>query len=67
MNSDSLTFESKENVTDIMLKNKELQDLSNQPKDGEYYCPDNKKVPGKMKDEYLGQAILEFIALKPKS
>ena len=67
MDSDNLTFESKENLRDIMLENKELYDLSNQPKDGEYYCPDNKKVPGKMKDEYPGQVILEFIALKPKS
>ena len=66
MDSDSLTFESKENVRDITLDNKELYDLSNQPKDGEYYCPDNKKVPGEVKDEYPGEAILEFIALKSK-
>ena len=50
-----------------MLEDKENYDLSNQPKDSEYYCPEYKKVPGKMKDEYPGQVILEFYGLKPKS
>ena len=40
-------YESKENFRDIMLENKELFDLSNQPKDSKNYFPDNKKVPGK--------------------
>ena len=67
MDTDSFIFESKENFRDIMLENKEFYDLSNQPRDPKYYCPDNKKVPGKMKDEYAGQTITEFIALKPMS
>ena len=67
MDTDSFVFETKENFRDIMLKNNELYDLSNQPKNSEYYCPDNKKIPGKMKDEFPGKAIIEFIALKPKS
>ena len=45
---------------------KEFFDLSNQPKDSKYYCNDNKKVPGKMKDEYGGIHIYEFIGLKSK-
>ena len=67
IDTDSFSFESKENFRDIMLENKEFYDLSNQPRDPKYYCPDNKKVPGKMKDEYAGQTITEFIALKPMS
>ena len=67
MDTDSFSFESKENFRDIMLKNNQFYDLSNQPKDSKYFCSDNKKVPEKMKDEFPGQTIIEFIALKPKS
>ena len=49
-----------------MNQHKEFFDLSNQPKDSKYYCNDNKKVPGKMKDEYGGTHIYEFIGLKSK-
>ena len=31
-----------------------------------YYCSDNKKVVGKMKDEYGGKSILKFVGLKSK-
>ena len=51
----------------IMLGNKEYFDLSNFSKDSKYYNPTNKKVPGKMKDEYAGTDILDVIAMKPKS
>ena len=67
MDTDSFIFETKENFRDIMLNNNELYGLSNQPKDSEYYCPNNNKIPGKMKDEFPGKTIIEFIALKPKS
>ena len=49
-----------------IYKYKELFDLSNFPKDSKYFCNDNKKVPGKMKDEYGGTSIYEFIGLKSK-
>ena len=49
-----------------MNQHKEFFDLSNQPKDSKYYCNDNKKVPGKMKDEYGGTHIYEFIGLNSK-
>ena len=55
--TDSLCFETEENFYEIMLNNKEFFDLSNFPKDSKYFCDDNKKVPGKMKDEYRGIAI----------
>ena len=49
-----------------MHKFNELFDLSNFPKDSKYFRNDNKKVPGKMKDEYGGIPIYEFIGPKPK-
>ena len=45
-----------------MYKHKELFD---QPKNSKYFCNDNKKVPVKVKDEYGGTAIYEFV--RPKS
>ena len=68
MDTDSFIIEViGENVDDIMLENKEYFHLSNFPKDSKYYCIDNKKVPGKMKDEFGGTPIIEFISPKPKS
>ena len=55
--TDSLCFETEEDFYKIMLKHNELFDLINFPKDRRYFCDDNKKVPGKMKDEYGGIAI----------
>ena len=64
--TDSLCYETDENFYEIMNQHKELFDLSNQPKDSKYYCSDNKKVPGKMKDEYGVTHIYEFIGLNSK-
>ena len=49
-----------------MYKYKELFDLSNFPVSSKYYCSDNKKLLGKMKDEYGGKSILKFVGLKSK-
>ena len=49
-----------------MHKHKEVFDLNNQPKDSKYYRNADKKVPGKMKDEYGGTPIYDFIGLKSK-
>ena len=49
-----------------MYKHKEPFDLSNFPVSSKYYCSDNKKVLGKMKDEYGGKSILKFVGLKSK-
>ena len=49
-----------------MYKYKELFDLSNFPKSSKYYCDENKKLVGKMKDEYGGKLILKFVELKSK-
>ena len=55
-----------ENFYEIMHQNKEYFDLSNYPKDSKYFCNDNKKIQGKMKDEYGGKIIYEVTILKPK-
>ena len=65
--TDSLCYELHEkNLYKKMYKYKELFDLSNFPVSSKYYCSDNKKVVGKMKDEYGGKSILKFVGLKSK-
>ena len=49
-----------------MYKYKDLFDLSNLPLSSKYYCSNNKKVLGKLKDEYGGKSILKFVGLKSK-
>ena len=49
-----------------MYKYKELFDLSSLPLSNKSYCSNNKKVLGKMKDEYGGKSILKFTGLKSK-
>ena len=65
-NTDSLCIETEEDFYEIMYHYKELLDLSNFLKNSKYFCNDNKKVPGKVKDEYEGTAICEYIGLRPK-
>ena len=62
--TDILCFESEENFYEIMLKHKKLFDFRNFPKDSKYFRNDNKKVPGKMKNEYGGKALYKFIGTK---
>ena len=64
--TNSFIYETSENFYEIMCQHKEIFVLSNQRKDSKYYCNDNKKVLGKMKDEYGGRTIYEITALKPK-
>ena len=49
-----------------MYKCKELFDLSNFTVSSKYYCSDNEKVVGKMKDEYGRKSIAKSVALKSK-
>ena len=53
--TDSLCYECDEDPYEIMYQHKEYFYLSNQPKDSKYYCSENKKVVGKIKDEYGGK------------
>ena len=41
--------------------------LSDFPRDSNYFCNDNKKIPGKMKDENTGKIIYEGEFLKSKN
>ena len=64
---DSLAYEIKsENVYEEFYKWKDLFDFSNYWKDSGFYDDINKKVIGKMKDEYGGVIIDEFVRLKAK-
>ena len=49
-----------------MYKCKELFDLTNFPVSSKYYCSDNKKAVGKMKDEYGGKSVVKFVGLISK-
>ena len=65
--TDSLTYEIKsENIYEEFFKWKDLFDFSNYSKDSTFYDDTNKKVIGKMKDEYGGAIIDQFIGLKSK-
>ena len=65
--TDSLAYEIKsENFYEDFFKWKDLFDFSNYSKDSKFYDDDNKKVIGKMKDEYGGVIIDQFIGLKSK-
>ena len=63
--TDSLTYEIKsENIYKDFHKWKDLFDFINYSKNSTFYDDTNKKVIGKMKDEYGGALIDLFIGLK---
>ena len=48
------------------FKQKDLFDFSNYSKDSKFFDETNKKVIGKMKDEFGGVIVIEFVGLKSK-
>ena len=65
--TDSFPYETKsENIYEEFYKLKDLFDFSNYSKDLRFYDDINKKVIGKINNEYGGVIIDEFIALKSK-
>ena len=65
--TDSLTYEIKsKNVYEEFFKWKDLFDFSNYSKDSKFFNETNKKVIGKMKDEFGGVIVDEFVGLKSK-
>ena len=65
--TDSLTYEVKsENIYGKSFKRKDLFDFSNYSKDSKIFDETNKKVIGKMKDEFGRVIVSEFVGLKSK-
>ena len=65
--TDSFPYEIKlENAYEEFCKWKNLFDFSNYSKDSKFFDETNKKVIGKMKDEFGGVIIIEFVGLKSK-
>ena len=63
----SLTYEIKlKDVYEEFYKWKDLFNFSNYSKDSKFFNETNKKVIGKMKDEFGGVIIIEFVGLKSK-
>ena len=60
--ADSLAYDMKsENVYKEFSKWKNLFDFSNYPKESKFFDETNKKVIGKMKDEFSGVIVNEFV------
>ena len=53
-----------EDVYEDFYKDKNLFDFSDYSQDSKFYNPVNKKVIGKMKDEFKGKIISEFVKVK---
>ena len=67
--TDSLVYEVRGgggNVYEQCFKDKHLLDFSGYPKDSVYYDDSDKKMLGRMKDEFGGVKIDEFVGLKSK-
>ena len=65
--TDSLAYELKSvDVCKEFFQYKHLFDFSNYPKDSKFLDETNKKVIGKMKDEFDGVIVDEFVGLKSK-
>ena len=65
--TDSLVYEIKtKDVYEDFHQDKNLFDFSDYPLDSKFFDPVNKKVIGKMKDEFKEKIISEFIGLKSK-
>ena len=66
--TDSLTYEIKsKNVYEEFFKWKDLFDFSNYSKDSKFFDETNKKVIGKMKDEFGGVIVDKFVGLRSKT
>ena len=63
--TDSLLYEIEtEDVYENFYGDKNLFDFSDYPLNSKFFHPANKKVIGKMKDEFKGRIIREFVGLK---
>ena len=64
--TDSIVYEIKDkyDIYENFYSDRDLFDFSDYSKDSKFYDVTNKKVTGKMKDEFKGEVISEFIGLK---
>ena len=63
--TDSLVYEIKtEDVYEDFYQDKNLFDFGDYPLDSKFFDPVNKKVIGKMKDEFKRKTISEFARLR---
>ena len=65
--TDSLAYEiSSKDAYEQCFKDKDLFDFSGYPLNSKYYDSSKEKISGKMKDEFNGFKIVEFVGLKSK-
>ena len=64
--TDSLVYEIKADVYEDFYKDKNLSDFRDHLRDSKFFDPANKKVIGKMKGEFKGKIINQFVGLKSK-
>ena len=65
--TDSLVYEYKtDNAYKDFYEDKNLFDFSDYPQDSKFFVLCNKKLNGKMKDEFKGEIFKEFFGLKPE-
>ena len=65
--TESLVYENKTaNIYEDSYQDKDLFDFSDYPVDSKYFDVSYKKVIDKMKDEFKGEIISEFVGLKSK-
>ena len=65
--TDSLVYEIKtEDAYEDSYSNKDLFDFSDYTLNSKFFDPTNEKIIGKMKDEFKGEIISEFVGLKSK-
>ena len=65
--TDSLVYKIKrKDAYEDFYEDKNLFDFSDYPQDSKFFDPVNKKVIGKIKDEFGGRIISEFVGLKSK-
>ena len=65
--TDCLVYEIKtDDVYEDFYEDKDFFDFSDYPRDSKLFDPVNKKVIGKMEDDFKGNIIREFVGLKSK-
>ena len=65
-NADKLNHEIKTDVYEDFYGDKSLFDFSDYPRESKCFDPADKNVIGKIKDEFKGKIISEFVGLKSK-